>query len=104
MNSTRTVPVQVGAGGHVSLAHPLAKAGEPSAGRYGYIVAIDAVPGAVVPGAVLLAFSAVSVCWPVGTPPAERRIPWDSLASMAPGAVVRMRRADRCVTRSTLLC
>ena len=92
VNRARTVPVKVGAGGHVSLAHPLAEPGEL---RCGYVVAVDAVPGAIVPGAVALAFSAVSVCWPAGTAPEDRRIPWDSLASLAPGAVVRMRTADR---------
>ena len=85
--SARTVPLRVDAGGHLSLAHPLASPGELPTGN-GYIVVIDGIPGTVLPAAVLLASGAVCVHWPAGTAPEHRRVSWGAIAWRERGAIV----------------
>ena len=56
MNRARTIPVKVGAGGNASLAYPHAQPGERSGAPNTSSRSVNDVPGAV-----LLAFPAVSV-------------------------------------------
>ena len=86
--SARTVPLKVSAGGHLSLAHPLASPDALPTG-HGYIVAINGIPATAQPGAVLLAFGAVCVHWPAGTAPEHRRMSWGAIAWRERSAIVR---------------
>ena len=84
-NSTHVVMLKV-SGARLALAR--ADSGPGDAGGGAYTIAVDGVPGSVSPGVVCARVAALNLRWPITTRPADRRLAWDAIAELAPGATV----------------